>query len=194
MEPNTSSPNPQPTPTPSGSTAGAWIAAIVVIIVAIGVFAWYRSNKSSNSSGSGDYNQNTNQAMTNDNGQAMAPDQNTAMPANSNSPAAMATPTPTPTATGSTAQEKTFTVEGGEFYFKPTQLTVNKGDKVKIVFNNANGFHDFVIDEFNVRTSRIQGGQSATVEFTADKNGSFEYYCSVGQHRAMGMKGTLVVQ
>jgi plastocyanin len=28
----------------------------------------------------------------------------------------------------------------------------------------------------------------------ADKKGTFEYYCSVGQHRALGMKGKLVVE
>ena len=33
-----------------------------------------------------------------------------------------------------------------------------------------------------------------TAEFTADKVGSFEYYCSVGSHRSMGMKGVLKVE
>src|SRR3990167_9256749 len=37
-------------------------------------------------------------------------------------------------------------------------------------------------------------GQSASVEFTADKAGGFEYYCSVGTHRAMGMVGAFIVE
>jgi uncharacterized cupredoxin-like copper-binding protein len=32
------------------------------------------------------------------------------------------------------------------------------------------------------------------VQFVADKTGTFEFYCSVGNHRQMGMVGTLVVQ
>jgi nitrosocyanin len=88
---------------------------------------------------------------------------------------------------------KAFTVTGKNFAFSPSPLAVKKGDMVKITFQNTGGVHDFVLDEFNVKTSQIQDGKSVTVEFVADKAGSFEYYCSVGNHRAMGMKGTLVV-
>ena len=90
-------------------------------------------------------------------------------------------------------QVKEFTVSGGEFYYEPSALAVKKGDKVRIVFKNADGFHDFRIDELGVATKKINDGQTDTVEFTADKVGSFEYYCSVGKHRQMGMKGTLTV-
>lgn len=89
---------------------------------------------------------------------------------------------------------KTFTVNGSNFTFAPASMTVNKGDRVRIVFNNVGGNHDLVIDEFNARTKVIGNGQSETIEFTADKTGSFEYYCSVGTHRQMGMKGTLIVK
>lgn len=99
-------------------------------------------------------------------------------------------PVPPPTSSGSV---KTFTVTGKNFSFSPSTLTVKKGDTVKITFSNSGGIHDFVIDEFNVQTSRINGGQSQTVEFIANKAGSFEYYCSVGTHRQMGMRGTLTV-
>lgn len=85
-------------------------------------------------------------------------------------------------------------VEAGSFYFKPSTITVKKGSQVKIVLNNKDGIHDFVLEEFNVKTPQITAGKTAEVEFTADKAGSFEYYCSVGNHRQMGMKGTLVVQ
>jgi len=77
--------------------------------------------------------------------------------------------------------------------FSPNEITVNKGDTVRIKITNTKGTHDFKIDEFAVATSQINGGEKATVAFTADKAGSFEYYCSVGNHRTMGMKGTLTV-
>ncbi len=89
---------------------------------------------------------------------------------------------------------KTFTVDGTNFSFSPSTLSVNKGDKVTIIFKNTGGFHDFRIDEFNVATKKINGGQEETVSFVADKTGSFQYYCSVGSHRAMGMFGTLTVK
>ncbi len=88
---------------------------------------------------------------------------------------------------------KEFTVTGTSFSFAPSSMTVKKGDKVKITFVNTSGFHDFKIDEFNVATKKINGGEEDVVEFTANKVGTFEYYCSVGSHRAMGMKGTLTV-
>lgn len=85
-------------------------------------------------------------------------------------------------------------VEGGSFYFKPSEIRVKKGEKVKIVFSSVSMVHDFVVDELDIRTSVIPAGQTATVEFTADKTGTFEYYCSVGQHRANGMVGQLIVE
>ncbi|MGI8419036.1 MAG: cupredoxin domain-containing protein [Candidatus Levyibacteriota bacterium] len=88
---------------------------------------------------------------------------------------------------------KQFTVEGKNFSMTPSKLSVNKGDKVEITYKNTDGTHDFVLDEFNARTKVLQGGEEATVSFTADKAGSFHYYCSVGNHRAMGMVGTLTV-
>ncbi len=89
--------------------------------------------------------------------------------------------------------EKEFIVSAYNFGFNPKEITVEKGDHVKITLMNAGGVHDFVIDEFNVKTSRIETGASTTVEFDADKAGTFQYYCSVSNHRATGMWGTLVV-
>jgi len=89
---------------------------------------------------------------------------------------------------------KSFTVTGQNFSFSPSVITVKKGDKVKITFKNVDGFHNFMIDEYHVATSTINAGAEESVEFTADKAGSFQYYCFVGTHRAMGMWGTLKVE
>ena len=93
-----------------------------------------------------------------------------------------------------TSDLKVFTVEAKNYSFIPATITVKKGDKVKITLTGAEGLHDFKIDEFNVATKRITGGQTDSVEFTADKTGTFEYYCSVGNHRAMGMVGKITVE
>lgn len=85
-------------------------------------------------------------------------------------------------------------MEGKPFSFSQKEIRVKKGDKVKIQFKNMEGFHDWVIDEFNARTKQLPAGQSEIIEFIADKTGTFEYYCSVGQHRANGMVGKLIVE
>ncbi|KKR78945.1 MAG: Heme/copper-type cytochrome/quinol oxidase, subunit 2 [Candidatus Nomurabacteria bacterium GW2011_GWA2_40_9] len=86
-----------------------------------------------------------------------------------------------------------FTVNAKNFSFSPSTMTVKKGDKVKITFINSQGFHDFKIDAYGVAAKQAQSPNTEVLEFIADKTGSFEYYCSVGTHRSMGMKGTLVV-
>ncbi|MBP7928152.1 cupredoxin domain-containing protein [Patescibacteria group bacterium] len=91
------------------------------------------------------------------------------------------------------ANSKTFTVTGSNFMYDVKEIKVNKGDTVKIIFKNASGVHDWKLDEFSVNTNVLNGGQEETVTFVADKVGTFEYYCSVGKHREMGMKGNLIV-
>lgn len=87
-----------------------------------------------------------------------------------------------------------FTVEGSSFKFAPNVLTVQEGDTVRITFKNVGGSHDFVLNEFDARTTVISSGTQDVVEFVASKKGSFEFYCSVGDHRALGMVGTLTVE
>lgn len=89
---------------------------------------------------------------------------------------------------------KEFMVTGKDYSFSPSVLTANVGDTIRIVFRNTGGFHDLKIDEFNVATKKLGTGGEDTVEFVANKAGSFEFYCSVGGHRQMGMKGTLTVR
>lgn len=89
---------------------------------------------------------------------------------------------------------KPFEVEGGMFYFKPNEIKVKKGETVTVKFTNKEGMHDFVVDEFNAKTKQIKAGETETISFVADKAGTFEYYCSVGEHRAKGMVGKLIVE
>ncbi len=90
---------------------------------------------------------------------------------------------------------KEFAVSGTEFAFSPSTLTVAKGDTVKVTFTNNGAYpHNFTITEFNVASKTVSPGQSDTVTFTADKAGSFKYFCSVPGHEDKGMVGTLTVQ
>lgn len=91
-------------------------------------------------------------------------------------------------------KEKEFSISAAPFSFSPSTMTVNKGDTVKITVKNLNGTHTLKIDEFNAATRVLKAGETETITFVADKTGTFEYYCSVGNHRAMGMVGTLTVR
>lgn len=111
------------------------------------------------------------------------------------------TPTPTPTATVTSSADATtpattkeFTVTGTNMAFSLKEIKVNEGDTVKIIFKNQSGSHDFVLDDFDVASAVLDPGQEEILEFVASKKGSFEYYCSVSNHRAMGMKGMLIVE
>lgn len=89
---------------------------------------------------------------------------------------------------------KTFEVAASNFKFDQKEIRVKKGDTVKIMLTNTGGNHDWKVDEFNAATEIIGEGGTAEVEFVADKVGTFEYYCSVGTHRQMGMVGNLIVE
>lgn len=101
--------------------------------------------------------------------------------------------------TGNTTETSNATeivIDGSEFAFTPVTLTFTAGQPVTIVFKNVGKMpHDFVIDEIpDAKTSVIQGGQTETITFTPTARGTYKFYCSVGNHRAQGMEGTVTVQ
>lgn len=123
---------------------------------------------------------------------APAPEANTQTP--SPEPTSTTTTPPSASAPAPAPEVKSLTIIGKNFSFSSSEIRVRKGDKVVVTFVNEVGFHDFVLDEFNVRTPKIGSGATAKVEFTADRAGTFEYYCSVGEHRQIGMRGNLIVE
>jgi plastocyanin len=89
---------------------------------------------------------------------------------------------------------KVFEVSAENFAFSLKEIKVNVGDTVVITFTSTDGTHDWVLDAFNAHTDRVGTGKTSQVTFIAQKKGIYEYYCSVGSHRAMGMVGKLVVE
>ena len=89
---------------------------------------------------------------------------------------------------------KEFIVDANNFSFSPTELRVKRGDSIKITLVSGEGFHDFVVEEFNARSASVNTRQETVIEYVADKEGEFEFYCSVGNHRQMGMRGKLIVE
>lgn len=94
--------------------------------------------------------------------------------------------------TDKTAQE--ITIEAGAYYFKPAEIRIKKGSNVRITVKGVDMMHNFTIDELGIATPNVKAGESTTIEFTATKAGTFQYYCSMPGHRAKGQVGTLIVE
>lgn len=87
-----------------------------------------------------------------------------------------------------------FTIDSFNYGYSMDEIRVNEGDTVTINLTNSGGFHDWVVNEFGAATDQIQAGDTTSVTFVADAAGTYEYYCSVGSHRAQGMVGQLIVE
>jgi plastocyanin len=88
-------------------------------------------------------------------------------------------------------------MEMGEFYYAPNVIEAEAGETLTVTVENVGGFHDFVIDELDVASEQVKDGNSVTVTFTVPEGASgqeYEFYCSVGSHRELGMVGTLMVK
>ena len=66
-------------------------------------------------------------------------------------------------------------------HINPERITVNKGDKVTLHMTNLeraqDETHGFTVDNYNLHAS-LEPGETVTLEFTADMEGVFPYYCT----------------
>ena len=85
----------------------------------------------------------------------------------------------------------TVEVESRSFEFTPDVIRAKVGEPIRININ-AVGKHTFTIDELNINTETPHG--QTTVEFTPDKEGTFQFYCAVPGHREAGQFGTFIVE
>mgnify|MGYP001595319788 FL=1 len=86
------------------------------------------------------------------------------------------------------------TLDAGSFFYSVKEIKAKVGDKIKVVMTSKDMMHNFNIDELNVKSAIAKSGEIIEVEFTVDQAGTFEYYCSIGQHRANGQVGKLIVE
>lgn len=91
-----------------------------------------------------------------------------------------------------TAKEIQMTAK--KYEFNPNVITVKKGEHVKLVITALDREHGFKLEAFGIN-QKLPKGVPTTIEFTADKAGTFPFQCSVFcglGHRKM--KGKLVVE
>jgi uncharacterized cupredoxin-like copper-binding protein len=86
-------------------------------------------------------------------------------------------------------------VDAKDLLFEPKEIRVKKGENVHITFNNKGKMpHDLTIQDLNAGTDTISGGSSDELSFVADKQGTFQFICSVPGHAEAGMVGTIIVE
>ncbi len=93
-----------------------------------------------------------------------------------------------------TGETKEFTIEAFRFGFNPNNIEVNLGDKVRITAYSRDVPHGLAINEFNVNMY-LTGSTPQTVEFIADKKGTFTFFCNIpcgAGHSSM--RGRLIVR
>ena len=89
---------------------------------------------------------------------------------------------------------KEFKMEAKQFEFSPSTIEVNKGDKVRLIVTSIDVPHGISIPEYGIN-ERLEPNKPVTIEFTADKQGTFNAFCSVfcgSGHRSM--KGSIVIK
>ncbi|MBS3151755.1 cupredoxin domain-containing protein [Candidatus Woesearchaeota archaeon] len=88
---------------------------------------------------------------------------------------------------------KEFNVVAKKWEFQPSTIEVKRGDKVKLNINSVDVTHGFSLADFGINEN-LAPGKTTVVEFTADKTGTFTFFCSVycGSGHS-DMKGMLIV-
>jgi nitrite reductase (NO-forming) len=91
------------------------------------------------------------------------------------------------------AQPINISISASEFKFSPTAIQAAVGQKVTLTLDNTGVVeHDVTIPSIGL-TVLAKAGQSASREFTFDKPGIFDFFCSIPGHKDTGMKGRLTV-
>jgi heme/copper-type cytochrome/quinol oxidase subunit 2 len=87
-----------------------------------------------------------------------------------------------------------FTIRATEYRFSPDRIEVTQDDLVKLTIQSSDVAYSFTIDEYRL-ARRVPAGGSTTIEFRADRPGTFPYYSNMtndGRHASM--RGQLVVR
>ena len=108
--------------------------------------------------------------------------------------AAAAIPAPPRAAPPQGGEVKEFTVIAERYKFTPDRIEVNRGDTVRVTVRSVDNTHGWQVKDLKIDLLAKKGGKPETLEFVADRAGSFPIncseYCGRGHER---MKGLLVV-
>ncbi len=103
-----------------------------------------------------------------------------------------------PTSAGPTAQEppsrRDIAITAKDYRFSPDRLDVTQDELVRLTVRSDDVAYSFNIDEYRV-SRRIPAGGSVTVEFHADRPGTFPFYSNLTTDpRHAQARGQIVVR
>jgi uncharacterized cupredoxin-like copper-binding protein len=101
---------------------------------------------------------------------------------------------PSSSATGA-AEGETVTATEGEMFIELSEDSFSAGSYTFEVVNEGSGTHDFVVERDGADVAASETiGPGASTTLTVDlEPGEYVFYCSVANHRAMGMEVTVTV-
>jgi len=74
--------------------------------------------------------------------------------------------------------ERTIRIEASQYAFNPGQVQVNPGDQVTLELVSTDVVHGLYLDSYELSV-QADPGQTARLEFTADRPGTFRMRCNV---------------
>lgn len=88
------------------------------------------------------------------------------------------------------------TVQGTDYKFDAADVTVKANQPVQLTFRNTSGqLHDWTVQGLDQSVVALaQPGQTANIQFTPTKTGTFKVVCAQPGHEQLGMVGQLIVQ
>jgi len=96
---------------------------------------------------------------------------------------------------GAVDQAREIEVVARRFAFEPAVIEVERGERVRLVLHSEDVTHGLEIDGYGVKVEIPRGGERVSVEFVAERSGTFRFrcteYCGSGHRR---MRGELVVR
>ena len=88
----------------------------------------------------------------------------------------------------------TLTVEAGDLWFAPSELTIPSDGSTTLVLVGAGQVaHNLIVDELGLQLY-VGPGISSEVTVSDLPPGTYQFYCSVFGHRRAGMYGTLTIE
>jgi len=88
----------------------------------------------------------------------------------------------------STKTSASIEIEADDFYFGPTFVKVQPGEKVRVTLSNeGNASHTFTSDSLGVDQQVAPGKKAKFTVTVPSDGGGFEFHCTF--HQSMGMQG-----